>query len=374
MRGRVFDKKGTSRMWKKLLFLLPVCLLAAAAVWVSAAGDASDPLASLSYLNGIFTSKVDAAVNGRLNDAGSPQGNAGFVEPAASSSAAGWTEVRLKQDDVLQASTGDGVLLLAGSGRVTYAAGAVVDVTAGTVVSSGENLLVRHRYLVAEDTAASFTVTSKTAVADWQGACTLNYSASTDYNAMAAALKAMHLFQGSFTGYGQGFDLEVAPTRLQALIMFIRVLGEENEALAWNGTCPFTDVQPGTNGAKYVGYAYEKGYTNGWSAAQFRPSSPVNARQYTEFVLRALGYSSAANTDLSDTLVRAQSAGVLTEGEAAMLERDPFLRAELVYISYYALEAQVSGTGRTLGEHLIEKGVYTQFERDAAPPVVNWRT
>ncbi len=56
-----------------------------------------------------------------------------------------------------------------------------------------------------------------------------------------------------------------------------------------------------------------------------------------------------------------------------MLQRDPFLRAELVYISYYALEAQVSGMGRTLGELLMEKGVYTQFERDSAPRVIGWR-
>lgn len=357
-------------MRKKILFLLPLCLLAAAAVWAAAAGDAADPLASLSYLNGVFTSKVDTAVNDRLDRSETLlQENAG----TAPASAASWTEVRLKQDDILLASTGDGVLLLAGSGTVTYPAGAVVDVTAGEVVPSGESLTVRHRYLAAEDTSASFTVTSKTAVVNWQGACAFYYSTSTDYNAMAAALKAMHLFQGSFTGYGQGFDLEVSPTRLQALIMFIRVLGEESEALAWSGACPFTDVEAGTNGAKYVGYAYEKGYTNGWSATQFRPSAPVNARQYTEFVLRALGYSSAANTDLSDTLSRARSAGVLTEGEAAMLQRDPFLRAELVYISYYALEAQVSGTGRTLGEQLMDKGVYTQLERDSAPSVINWR-
>ena len=284
-----------------------------------------------------------------------------------------WAEVRLKQDDALQASTGDGVLLLAGSARVDYPAGAVVDVTAGAVVPSGGSLAADHRYLVAEDTAASFLITSKTAVLDHQGSCTFRYSTATDYNAMAAALKAIHLFQGSSTGYGQGFDLEAAPTRLQALIMFIRVLGEESEALAWEGSCPFTDVRAGTNGAKYVGYAYERGYTNGWGAGQFRPSHPVNARQYTEFILRALGYSSAANTDLSDTLSRARDVGLLTEGEAAMLRQDPFLRAELVYISYYALEAQVSGTGRTLAQTLMEKGVFTQFERDAAPSVVNWR-
>jgi len=358
-------------MRRKFFLLFPLSLAAAAVVWAAAAGDAADPLASLSYLNGVFTSKVDAAVSARLDSVGEiPQNGAGTGAPAAASD---WTEVRLKQDDILQASTGDSVLLLAGSGRVDYSFGAVVDATTGTVLPSGGTLTARHRYIAAEDTSASLTVTSKTAVVDWQGACAFNYSNSVDYNAMAAALKALHLFRGSYTGYGQGFDLEAAPTRLQALIMFIRVLGEEDEALAWNGSCPFTDVQPGTNSAKYVGYAYEKGYTNGYSATQFRPSSPVNARQYTEFVLRALGYSSAANTDLSDTLARAQSAGVLTEGERAMLERDPFLRAELVYISYYALEVQVSGTGRTLGELLMEKGVYTQFERDSAPSVIGWR-
>lgn len=357
-------------MRKKIFLLLPLSLLAVAVIWAAAAGDAADPLASLSYLNGIFTSKVDAAVNVRLDNSDVPLQENSQNEAAAP---AAWTEVRLKQDDVLQASTGDSVLLLAGSGLVTYPSGAVVDVTSGAVLPSGGSLTARHRYLVAEDTLASFVVTSKTAVVDYQGSCIFQYSAATDYNAMAAALKSMHLFYGSPTGYGQGFDLEAAPTRLQALIMFIRVLGEEDEALAWSGTCPFTDVQPGTNGAKYVGYAYERGYTNGYGAGQFRPSVRVNARQYTEFILRALGYSSAANTDLSGTLARAQSVGVLTEGEVAMLQRDSFLRAELVYISYYALEAQVSGTGRTLGETLMDKGIFTQFERDTAPSVMNWR-
>ena len=354
-------------MGKKISILLPLCLLVIAAVWVSAAGDAGDPLASLSYLNGVFTNKVDSAVDSRLDNAGN------LSQGGGSGTAASWVETRLKRDDILQAVTGDSVLLLAGNAEVSYSSGAVVDVTEGTVLPSGGSLAARHRYLVAEDTAANVVVTSKTAVVDWQGASTFHLSTATDYNAMAAALKALHLFQGSYTGYGQGFDLEAAPTRLQALIMFIRVLGEESEALAWNGICPFNDVQPGTNGAKYVGYAYEKGYTNGYSATEFRPSSPVNARQYTEFVLRALGYSSAANTDLSDALARAQSAGLLTEEEAAMLQRDPFLRAELVYISYYALEVPVPGTGWTLAQRLMDKGVFTQLERDAAPGVLNWR-
>lgn len=115
-----------------------------------------------------------------------------------------------------------------------------------------------------------------------------------------------------------------------------------------------------------MGYAYSKGYTNGYSATQFKPAGAVNAYQYTEFVLRAMGYSSASNTNLSDTLERAVSCGVLTAGESAMLQSDPFLRAELVYISYYALDA-ITASGVTLASELESKGVFTSGEAGERP-------
>ena len=353
--------------------LITVCLLLTVTVVyaLAAAGGSSDPLASLSYLTGTFTDAVDRQVEEKLDasDQALLSGNADL----SGGGAATWSETRLKAGDALTGSTGTGVLLLAGSMQVTFNSGAVVDVTTGTTVASGSALTANHRYLVAEETTAVFTVTSKTAVVDYQGPYAFGYSTTTDYNAIAAALKTMHLFQGSFTGYGEGYDLEVAPTRLQALIMFIRVLGEEQQALAWTGTTPFTDIQRGSQAEKYVGYAYAMGYTNGYSATSFRPAGAVNAYQYTEFVLRAMGYSSAANTNLADTLTRARDCGVLTEGEVAMLQRDPFLRAELAYLSYYALEA-VLPDGGTLGERLEEKGVFTRAEWDAARgQVPGWR-
>ena len=156
--------------------------------------------------------------------------------------------------------------------------------------------------------------------------------------------------------------------------MFIRVLGEEEQALAWTGAMPFTDVARGSDAEKYVGYAYDMGYTNGYSATQFKPAGAVNAYQYTEFVLRAMGYSSAANTNLADTFDRALEAGVLTAGEVSMLRTDKFLRAELVYISYYALDAVLPDGSRTLGDLLCDKGVFTSWERaDAGALVTSWR-
>lgn len=345
-------------MNKKAFMILPAC--AVLAVAAAAAGGVEDPLASLSYLTGAYTTSVEAQVDQRLNASDQEILASAANGTLAAESADSWTESRLKQGDILEGTTGAGVILLAGEGQVTYSSGAVVDVTAGTEVASGTALSAGHRYLVAEDTTALFIITGKTAVADYQGPCTLKASSTTDYNAMAAALKQMNLFQGTFTGYGQGYDLELAPTRLQALIMFIRVLGEEQAALAWTGTTPFTDLSKGSQAEKYVGYAYEKGYTNGFSATEFKPGSAVNAYQYTEFILRAMGYSSAANTNLADTLTRARLAGVLTEGEAAELQTGKFLRADLVYISYYALEAMMPDGTQTLGQSLIAKGVFTQ--------------
>ena len=208
---------------------------------------------------------------------------------------------------------------------MTYESGAVVDVTTGAVVPSGTNLTANHRYLTAEDTTAAYTVTSETAVVDYQGQYAFSYSDRPDYNAMAAALKSLHLFKGTFTGYGEGFE-------------------------------------KGSQAEHYVGYAYEKGYTNGYTATSFKPAGAVNAYQYTEFVLRAMGYSSAANKDLSDTLLRAMNAGVLTDGDTAMLQSAAFLRAQLVYISYYALEADLPDGSQSLADHLMDLGVFTRDE------------
>lgn len=119
-----------------------------------------------------------------------------------------------------------------------------------------------------------------------------------------------------------------------------------------------------------MGYAYEKGYTNGYTATSFKPAGAVNAYQYTEFVLRAMGYSSAENTDLSTTLTRAVIAGVLTDNEAAALQRETFLRAQLVYISYYALGASLPEDDWTLADELMDLDIFTSREWRQASELV----
>ena len=59
---------------------------------------------------------------------------------------------------------------------------------------------------------------------------------------------------------------------------------------------------------------------------------------------------------------RAMNAGVLTDGDAAMLQSAAFLRAQLVYISYYALEADLPDGSQSLADHLMDLGVFTRDE------------
>ena len=56
---------------------------------------------------------------------------------------------------------------------------------------------------------------------------------------LATDLKALGLFKGVSD---TNFDLNREPTRVEALVMLIRILGKESEALSNNYRHPFTDV------------------------------------------------------------------------------------------------------------------------------------
>lgn len=112
----------------------------------------------------------------------------------------------------------------AAGGGASVSTGTLVDVTAGTALSAGAALTARHRGLAAEG-GGTVTVTSDTAVLSLEGAYTTASGSGVDYNALADALRDMGLFQGTGTAYGSGYDLEVAPTRLVGLVMFLRLIG-----------------------------------------------------------------------------------------------------------------------------------------------------
>lgn len=268
------------------------------------------------------------------------------------------TDQRFKEADVLTLAPGCEVLLLAGEAVSAPVTGTLLDLTEGIEVAPGTSLLPNRRYLAAERSMVAVTVTSNTAVLCPNGSYQLTPGDTVDYNELADALKELGLFKGSDTGYGSGYDLEAAPTRIQGLILFLRLIGEEADALASTAPCPFTDVPAWA--APYVAYAYEKNYTKGMSETTFAPSLPLRSSEYLTFLLRALGYrDSGENPDFAwDTaLSTALELGLLDPYEHKVLTEEPFLRAQVAYVSYYALDAHPKGSPVTLADLLSASGV-----------------
>lgn len=348
-------------MKKRLIALALILALGCGMIpaWATG-GSAEDPLISLSYLNNSIKPQLVQALRSALYSvSGSGQS---AVEQVV------MDQARYKEGDVLKAATGSELVVLAGNVSVSFSGGAVVDVTSGAEIPSGAALTVNARYIVGEDTTAQFTVTSPTAVVSCNGAVTAVQSSTPDYNAMADALKSLSLLKGTGTGFGSGYDLEKQPTRIEAIVMFIRLLGEENAALACTAEHPFTDV-PGW-ADRYVAYAYEQGYSNGAGGNQFASARVITAKEYVEFVMRALRYSSTEHTDLSTTLGDAKNVGLLTAGEYDLMNSAALLRAHLVYVSYYALSTPVSGNSTALEQQLVSQGVFSQSALDSAHTMV----
>ena len=182
----------------------------------------------------------------------------------------------------------------------------------------------------------------------------------------ASALKKLGLFKGVSD---TDFDLDRAPTRVEAIIMLIRVLGKESEVLSGNWSHPFTDVASWAD--KYVGYAYEKGLSGGISAAEFGTGN-ASSDMYLTFVLRALGYNDKSGDfawNEPDTL--AKSVGILSE----YVDTANFLRADVVHISWAALEAKLKEESETgankLTESLIASGMFTSEDYRAAKQIAD---
>lgn len=341
---------------------------------VVAAGDQS--LVSKSYVDGTFTTQaleqvskraeeqMSAAYNQALSSLNSKHNT--YLAQAGSgsggtSASSGLKDLRFKKGDVLTLSSGSGVMLLAGS--ASAAGGVLIDTTTGVTVSSG-GLTARHRCLAGETTVA-VTITSDTAVLCLEGSYTLSASGSVDYNAMADGLTEMGLLKGTGAAYGSGYELERQAVRVEGLVMFIRLMGEEKAALASTAVNPFADSPSWAD--RYLAYAYEKGYTTGigTNAAgklMFGPNNTITAGEYMTFVLRALGYTeSGISPDFTwqNAMDAAVTYGVIRQSERTMLTGSSFCRAQVVYLSVCALSAPTK-TGGILMNQTAANGGYNQ--------------
>ena len=190
--------------------------------------------------------------------------------------------------------------------------------------------------------------------------CALMATASAaSYEAAADKLNSLGLFQGTDAGY----DLDRAPTRAEAVVMLVRLLGLEEDALDGDYEHPFTDVPEWAK--PYIAFAYEAGLAAGTSETTFTSDGLCTAQMYTTFVLRALGYRDAeGDFSYAEAISFGKKTGIVDD----VLAGGKFLRDEMVAISYLALAAAPTDTKYpTLLVKLVEDGA---VKADAANAVL----
>lgn len=354
------------------------------------AGTASDPVITLSYLNLKFDNAVaqkaaakwkpladqlSKAMETKKTDVLSKMSKSSLIGSLAdeyiarkggskATSASRFTPIALKKGEVITGGTGTGLLLRAGSAKVTGPKGTVVvNVTAGKDVAVGAAIALNQNCIVLDAGGTGFTITSDTATVAVCGTYRVTRGYASQYTDLADALYAMKLFKGSPSGY----NLDRASTRLEGLVMMVRLLGEENAALAYTGDCPFTDVPDW--GKPYAAYGYKKGYVKGTSTQKklFTPNSPMTPEQYVTLVLRSLGYSDADNGDFvwDKSPAFAVKKNLFSQAEIDML-KSPFYRDQIVYLSYYALSVRLKNSDSTLLSRLVSAQAVDETAASAA--------
>lgn len=144
---------------------------------------------------------------------------------------------------------------------------------------------------------------------------------------------------GLFIGTDKGFELDREPNRTEGLIMLIRLLGEETEALKAEINHPFTDVPKWADA--YISYAYQKGYTKGMSNTIFGSDLKITAKQYVTFILRALRYNeSDGDFEYNYAMYAAENIALIKD--VSLYENRVFTRGDLAYLSYGALQLHVN--------------------------------
>lgn len=173
-----------------------------------------------------------------------------------------------------------------------------------------------------------------------------------DAEKKADFLKALELFKGTDKGY----ELEKSLTRLEALIMLIRLSGNEMNALypEQEYEHPFTDAPEWEGAENYMAYGYANSITSGVSETLFAPNTEASLQMYVTFVLRALGYT---DNTWENWEALGRETGIINE----TTDMTSFKRGDAVVIARAALDTKLKDQDITLKEKLISEYVINEF-------------
>ncbi len=158
---------------------------------------------------------------------------------------------------------------------------------------------------------------------------------------------------GVFKGTGNGYELERAPTRLEGLVMLVRLLGKVEDAN--NQSYPdsgFSDVPEW--GKTTVNYAKANGLTNGIGNGKFGSDIKLSSQDYATFLLRALQLDNQSSWQTAELdIVR------LTKVKQDEMPSGDFSRGDVARLSYLVLMSKTA-SGELLIDQLVRENAIDQ--------------
>lgn len=154
-------------------------------------------------------------------------------------------------------------------------------------------------------------------------------------------------------GTGNGLELDKGLTRVEGLVIYLRLLGGEypsnkfrkEEAGYKTG---FTDVPDWA--LDNINYLHANNLVNGLDNETLGANHPMTAEQFTTLILRGLGYKdSKGEFAWNQSLDKAVELQILTESEKSEIQKDKFFtREEMAKLAYNSLFTRIKDEPKLL--------------------------
>ena len=334
-------------------------LLFAVTASASTAGSPTDPLITLSYLDGFASSLTDefSQVLGNAARDAALELNQLYEQYTGYSFTPSFLQLALSTDDTITLPMGGSFILLSGSGTLSFEHGSVINISTGLEVDAGMPLLLNNRYFCTEDTVATITISaSSTGTVD--GYYLLNIADPAKQHPQFADIHDKDWYylavdyvysSGLFQGTA---DFTFSPGASMTRAMFVTVLYRLDAQPAIGSGGQFSDVSnPESYYYNAATWASENSIVLGYDDGTFRPDAPVTREQMATIMHRYWEYSffdapiteSAFDgfpdrDDIShyalNSMAWAVSFGIINGSGGRLLPRSTASRAQVAQIMY----------------------------------------
>lgn len=271
------------------VLVLAALLTAGLGAALAAPGTAGDPFVTRSYLTDVYAAQAEQAMLQQAQSATSDTEQAaldrlstladGYLAQAEGREYAdSFRRMTLSREDCLELAAGASLLFEAGKGTLSAAPGALVDVTAGSVLAADGALTPGHRYVAVE--SAAFTVTTDAAILSVMGFYHLQSTGVTQ-TPFTDLNSADWYYEGARFAYDnslfQGSTLTTfSPATPMKRSMLATVLHRMAGTPGPVADVGFTDIPAGTWYTDGVNWAVSVGIVTGNGDGTFHPNTNLD--------------------------------------------------------------------------------------------------